>query len=113
MARVGVEDEAAPADPAADVEILRTAYGVPHIVAANLWALGFGLAYAQIEDYGDRVVYELVRSNGRLGMHFGPDSIGSDFDGRRARTEIRVHRRRAGRRRGDEDRQPYAEGPHA
>ena len=75
---------AAPADPAADVEILRTAYGVPHIVAANLRALGFGLAYAQIEDYGERVVYELVSSNGRLGMHFGSDSIGSDFDGRRA-----------------------------
>jgi acyl-homoserine-lactone acylase len=36
------------------VEIRRTSYGVPHILAQDLGALGFGLAWVQLEDYGAR-----------------------------------------------------------
>jgi acyl-homoserine-lactone acylase len=72
-------------DLADHVEVLRTEYGVPHILAKDLRALGFGLGYCQTEDYGNRVVHGLIRSNGRLGMFFGADSIESDFDARRAR----------------------------
>ena len=49
------------------VMIRRTAYGVPHIVADNLKAVAFGLAYAELEDRGEKVVLPLVRSEGRLG----------------------------------------------
>jgi acyl-homoserine-lactone acylase len=72
-----------PPDLAAQVEILRTEYGVPHIVAENTAALGFGLGYVQVEDYGNRVVHGLVQSRGQLGRYFGVDSIDSDFRARR------------------------------
>ncbi len=70
-------------DLSGQVAILRTEYGVPHIVAENMAALGFGLGYAQLEDHGNRVVHGLVRSTGQLGRYFGVDSIDSDFDARR------------------------------
>ena len=35
-----------------DVEVIRTAHGVPHIRAANLRAGGYALAWVQCEDYG-------------------------------------------------------------
>ena len=35
---------------AARVEIVRTEYGIPHILAADLKAMGFGLGYVQSED---------------------------------------------------------------
>ena len=61
------------------VEIRRTSYGVPHILAQDLGALGFGLAWVQLEDYGARVVVNLLRGRGELARHFGRDSIESDF----------------------------------
>ncbi len=61
------------------VEIRRTEYGVPHITAESFAALGFGLAYCQLEDYGDRVVMGLARAQGEWGLHFGRDSIDQDF----------------------------------
>ena len=61
------------------VEIRRTAYGVPHILAEDLGALGFGMAWAQLEDHGLRVVVELIRARGALATVFGRDSIDSDF----------------------------------
>jgi acyl-homoserine-lactone acylase len=61
------------------VEIRRTAYGVPHILAEDLAALGFGLAWVQLEDYGDRVPVNLVRSRGELARYFGRDSIETDY----------------------------------
>jgi acyl-homoserine-lactone acylase len=69
-----------PRGPYADrVEIRRTAYGVPHVLADDLGALGFGLAWVQLEDHGFRVVLELVRARGELARVFGRDSIESDF----------------------------------
>jgi acyl-homoserine-lactone acylase len=73
----------APAQDAAPysdrVEIRRTSYGVPHILAQDLGALGFGLAWVQLEDYGAKVVVNFMRSRGELARYFGRDSIESDF----------------------------------
>lgn len=44
-------------DLAKEVTISRTEYGVPHVKANNLKGAAFGLAYAEMEDYGEREVY--------------------------------------------------------
>jgi acyl-homoserine-lactone acylase len=61
------------------VEIRRTAYGVPHILAEDLGAMAFGLAYAHMEDHGQDLVQHLLRVRGELARESGPDSIESDF----------------------------------
>ena len=69
----------APAPYPDRVEIRRTAYGVPHVLAQDLAALGYGMAWAQLEDFGFRVVANLLRGRGELGKYFGRDSIATDF----------------------------------
>lgn len=64
---------------ARQVEIRRTAHGVPHIAAQNIAAAYYGLAYVQMEDYGARVALGLVRARGEMGRWFGRDSMESDF----------------------------------
>jgi acyl-homoserine-lactone acylase len=71
------------ADPAGQVEVLRTIHGVPHIRAENLRAAAYALAYVQLEDHGMRVAVGLVRARGEMGRWFGRDSIESDFIERR------------------------------
>lgn len=73
-----------PAAPALaqQVEIRRTAYGVPHIKAENLAAAAYGLAYAQLEDYGAGVAIGLLRARGEMARWFGRDSIEGDFTAR-------------------------------
>jgi acyl-homoserine-lactone acylase len=61
------------------VEIRRTAHGVPHILAEDMGAMGYGLAWAQLEDHGAMVVLNLVRGRGELSKIFGADSLESDF----------------------------------
>ena len=61
------------------VEIRRTAHGVPHILAEDFGALGYGLAWAQLEDHGARIILNLVRARGELATIFGRDSLDSDF----------------------------------
>lgn len=61
------------------VEIVRTEYGVPHILADDLAAMGFALAYVQSEDYGDQVAIGLAKERGTYARHVGRDSIGGDF----------------------------------
>ena len=76
----------APPAPAAlwqQVEVRRTAYGVPHIKANNLAAAGFAEAYVQSEDYGARVALSLLRARGEMGKYFGRDSMASDFEEKR------------------------------
>ncbi|HEV8150137.1 MAG TPA: penicillin acylase family protein, partial [Gemmatimonadales bacterium] len=68
-----------PNDLSARVEIIRTAYGVPHIRADDLRAFGYGLAWVQLEDYGPMVALGLLRERGQLARVFGHDSIDSDF----------------------------------
>jgi acyl-homoserine-lactone acylase len=67
------------------VEVIRTAYGVPHIRADNLQAAGYALAWVQAEDYGMRAAESLLRGSGRMGLVFGRDSIDTDFHARIAR----------------------------
>jgi len=65
------------------VEIRRTSYGVPHILAQDLAALGYGLAWVQLEDYGSAVVVNFIRARGELAEYFGRDSLESDFEFKR------------------------------
>ncbi len=65
------------------VEIRRTAFGVPHVLADDLGAAFFGLAWAHLEDHGATVVHGLVRARGELARHYGRDSLDSDFAWRR------------------------------
>src|SRR5262245_13956037 len=61
------------------VEVRRTAHGVPHIKADNLAAAGYAEAYVQSEDYGSRVALSLLRARGEMAKWFGHDSITPDF----------------------------------
>ena len=67
---------------ASQVEIRRTTYGVPQIKAENLAAAYYGLAWAQLEDYGPSVAMGLLRARGEMGRWFGRDSMESDFNAR-------------------------------
>ena len=76
---------ATPKDPLAQtVEIRRTSYGVPHILAEDLSGAGYGLAWVMMEDYREEVARAILRFNGRWGLAVGSDSIGGDFAGRMA-----------------------------
>ncbi|MEX0837847.1 MAG: penicillin acylase family protein [Gemmatimonadota bacterium] len=66
----------------ARVEIIRTEYGVPHILADDLGAMGYGLAWVMTEDYREEVLEALLRSNGRWGLAAGPEEMDGDFAGR-------------------------------
>ncbi|MDB4874895.1 MAG: hypothetical protein JWM41_1341 [Gemmatimonadetes bacterium] len=64
---------------ARQVEVRRTAHGVPHIKAENLAAAAYASAYVQSEDYGPRVALSLLRARGEMARWFGRDSINEDF----------------------------------
>jgi acyl-homoserine-lactone acylase len=83
-----------PNDLSSRVEILRTAYGVPHIRADDLKAFGYGLAWIQLEDYGPAVAHGILRARGGMARVFGRDSIESDFFARpeRAGAQSSYHR---------------------
>jgi acyl-homoserine-lactone acylase len=82
-----------PNDLSSRVEVLRTAYGVPHIRADNLVAFGYGLAWVQLEDYGPTVAHGILRARGGMARVFGRDSIESDFVAlpERARAQAGYH----------------------
>jgi acyl-homoserine-lactone acylase len=67
---------------ASEVEIRRTEFGVPHILAENLAAAGFGMGYSQVEDYGIEVVNRLFAGRGDLALHEGREALDSDFAAR-------------------------------
>lgn len=68
-----------PNDLSTRVEVLRTAYGVPHIRADDLKAFGYALAWVQLEDYGPGVAHGILRNRGGMAKVFGRDSIELDF----------------------------------
>jgi acyl-homoserine-lactone acylase len=74
--------QADPNDLSSRVEIIRTAYGVPHIRAADLRGFGYGLAWVQLEDYGPKVALGILRGKGEMGRVYGRDSMESDFPAR-------------------------------
>ncbi|HEX3144742.1 MAG TPA: penicillin acylase family protein, partial [Pyrinomonadaceae bacterium] len=62
------------------VEIIRTAHGVPHIRAENLRAAGYALAWLQSEDYGARTAINVMENRGELALLNGTrENIESDF----------------------------------
>ena len=65
----------------------RTAFGVPHILAQNLGAAAYAMAYVQLEDYGPQVALGLLRGRGEMGRVFGRDSMEGDFLARRRYAE--------------------------
>jgi acyl-homoserine-lactone acylase len=67
---------------AARVEIVRTTYGVPHVFADDLEAMGYAMGWVQSEDYGDQVAIGMVKRRGTYARFVGRDSIGGDFTGR-------------------------------
>lgn len=79
---------------AARVEIRRTAYGVPHILAEDLKAMGFGLGYVQSEDYSASIAIGMIASRGTLARHLGADELDADFVAREghARAVATFHR---------------------
>lgn len=64
---------------AQQVQIRRTQFGVPHILAPNLRGAAFGLAYCELEDYGERVLSPLVSARGDLAILEGYTAIESDL----------------------------------
>src|SRR5688572_22244202 len=83
---------AAPAPMAAapelwrDVEIIRTAHGVPHIRATSLRAGGYGLAWVQCEDYGTRTPMRLLEARGVSAKVLGRQALEANFEALRARS---------------------------
>jgi acyl-homoserine-lactone acylase len=76
---------AQPSDLWRQVEIIRTAHGVPHIRAENLRAGGYGLAWVMSEDYGPRTGMRLVGARGELSRFEGRARLDADFTNLRAR----------------------------
>ena len=74
-----------PAELWRQVEIIRTAHGVPHIRAENLRAGGYGLAWVMSEDYGPRTGMRLIGARGELSRFEGRGRLDADFTNRRAR----------------------------
>ena len=62
-----------------EIKIRRTKYGVPHIKASSLKGVAFGLAYCELEDYGEKVIIPLIKARGDLARFNGYESIESDF----------------------------------
>ena len=67
------------------VEIIRTAHGVPHIRAANMRAAGYALAWVQCEDYGTSTPMSILGASGRAASVLGYERLESDLLVRRAR----------------------------
>jgi acyl-homoserine-lactone acylase len=76
---------AAPAELWRDVEVIRTAHGVPHIRAANLRAGGYALAWLQCEDYGTRTPMRLLEMRGLSARILGRAALDANFEGLRDR----------------------------
>ena len=62
-----------------EVTIRRTTYGVPHIRANSLKGVAFGLAWCELEDYGERVVKPLIAARGELARIEGYEAIEADL----------------------------------
>jgi acyl-homoserine-lactone acylase len=67
------------------VEVIRTAHGVPHIRADNLRAAGYALGWVMCEDYGTRTPMRLLGARGELSRFEGRARVESDFVNLRAR----------------------------
>ena len=66
-----------------EVEIIRTAHGVPHIRAGNFHGMGYGLGWVMSEDHGAAIGLGLLRARGELSLVYGRDSLEKDLGVRR------------------------------
>lgn len=62
-----------------DVEIIRDAYGVPHIYGSRDADVAFGLAYAHAEDDFETMQSLIPFYRGELARHIGADGLPIDF----------------------------------
>ncbi|HSJ05503.1 MAG TPA: penicillin acylase family protein [Longimicrobiales bacterium] len=65
-------------DLARQVEIRRTEHGVAHVLAENLRAAGFALAYVQLEDHGSGIIRGMEAARGRLALVEGLSRVEMD-----------------------------------
>ena len=79
-----VSGNSAPRPISERVEIRRTSFGVPHILAEDLEAAFYGLGWAHLEDHGERVVIGLVRARGDLPRFLGREELDEAFAWRRS-----------------------------
>jgi acyl-homoserine-lactone acylase len=63
---------------ALQAEVRRTTYGVPQIMAENLRAAAFALAYVQLEDHGVGIIRGMQAARGRLALVEGAGRIDAD-----------------------------------
>jgi acyl-homoserine-lactone acylase len=63
---------------AGEVEIRRTEHGVPHILAANLQAAAFALAWVQLEDHGEGIIRGMHAARGRSALVEGESRVDAD-----------------------------------
>ena len=69
---VSQEPEAALAAAQYEANIVRTAYGIPHITAGDWGSLGFGEAYASAQDHVCNMALALLESRGESALALGP-----------------------------------------
>ena len=62
-----------------NIEIIRDAYGVPHIYAATDVEVAYGFAWAQAEDHFKLLQEAYIAGNGMLSKHIGLKGAGADF----------------------------------
>jgi acyl-homoserine-lactone acylase len=62
------------------VEIVRTEYGVPHVLADDLEAMAYALGWLQSEDHGAVAAINLVKARGEYALHAHPDSLEDALD---------------------------------
>ncbi|MEX2315575.1 MAG: penicillin acylase family protein [Pirellulales bacterium] len=82
---------------AAQVQIRRTQYGVPHIQGDSLEAAAFGFGYCQAEDHLPNVMRGIIGVRSQLAASFGPNAdkegdnknVAADFNNR----QFRVYQR--------------------
>jgi acyl-homoserine lactone acylase PvdQ len=67
---------------AQQVEIRRTQHGVPHILAENLPAGAFALAWVQLEDHGPRIIEGMNAARGHAALVRGEALIDADAGAR-------------------------------
>jgi len=62
-----------------EVEVVRTAHGVPHIRAESLRAGGYALGWLQCEDYGAQTPMRLWATRGQTARRLGRSAVDADF----------------------------------
>lgn len=73
---VGACGDRTPQQSTYSVEIRRTSFGIPHVVAKDEAGIGYGLGYAYAQDNVCMFAEMMVTLNGERSRWFGPDAVG-------------------------------------